>query len=241
MNQAPALNISSVKVCDIALHIPEAIEILNRHNLDYCCNGQQSFLTACANALVNPDKVWLEIIEAQTMPVNNHRMKFATWPTTFLIDFICEHHHNYVRTTIPRLRELLAKVHAVHNLENPELTEVRAIFDALADELLAHLPKEEMVLFPAIRSMIEHDALSENNPAAFGLQAPLHVMEHEHESAGDLIKSLRELTNNYTPPAGACPTYQAAYQLLKQFDEDLIQHIHLENNILFPKVKMNLQ
>lgn len=130
---------------------------------------------------------------------------------------------------------MIDKVCDVHGEDSPHLVEVREVFQALAEELLHHLPKEEEVLFPAIRKILK--AQTSDSTIQF-VQAPMQVMEAEHDRAGELVKRLRQLTANYSVPAEACPTYQMTYTLLKEFDRDLIQHIHLENNLLFPKVKV---
>jgi regulator of cell morphogenesis and NO signaling len=122
----------------------------------------------------------------------------------------------------------------VHGEEQPTLHQIKEIFLSLSDELLDHLPKEEEVLFPALRRLAQQEKAGTKNTDLI-LQGPISVMEHEHDAAGTLLKELRALTGQYQPPAFACPTYQLAFKLLEEFDRDLVQHIHLENNILFPK------
>lgn len=232
------LEMASASVADIALSFPQSIEILNRYNLDYCCNGKKHFVEMCTKVNLNPGIIWSEIMEKKEAPGADQRMKFDTWETSLLVDFIIQHHHRYVRESIPQLQELLNKVCLAHGNDLPELLEIRNDFEALAQELLNHLPKEEDLLFPAIkRIMSKNDVPSESSPLFADLRAPLSLMEHEHEIAGDLVKSIRFLTNKYSAPANACPTFQLTYKLLQEFDNDLIQHIHLENNILFPRVK----
>jgi regulator of cell morphogenesis and NO signaling len=149
-----------------------------------------------------------------------------------------QHHHEYVREAIPSIRALLDKVCNVHADTNPELLTVRAEFEALAEELIGHMPKEEQILFPAIKR-IEGQPIApvESSISPAALDMPIMVMEEEHDRAGTLIKSIRERTNHYTPPDYACPTFQLTYTMLQEFDNDLLQHIHLENNILFPRFK----
>lgn len=225
---------STCTVAELALNFPKSINVLNKHNLDYCCHGKTSFIKVCENEDLNPHQIWQEILETNLNQGLENRMHFETWEPTLLIDFIIQHHHTYVRESIPQIQEMLNKVCDVHGSDSPYLLSVRENFNELADELLNHMPKEEVVLFPTIREI-----LNAGSPDALEfVQAPLQVMESEHDRAGDLVKTLRNLTQNYTPPAHACPTFQFTYKLLKEFDEDLIQHIHLENNILFPKVKL---
>lgn len=223
----------SASVADIALLFPNATHLLDQYGLDFCCQGKQSFFEACLNAGLQPESIWSELQVANQIPVV-HRMKFETWDAHLLMDFILQHHHAYVRETIPQVQGLLDKVCEVHGSESSYLLEVRDTFRALADELLNHLPKEEEIVFPAIRKIL---AAGDAGITSF-VQTPVQLMENEHDRAGDLLKKLRILTEHYTPPRSACPTFQMTYQLLQEFDQDLIQHIHLENNLLFPKVKV---
>ncbi len=232
------LDMASVTVADIALAFPQALEILNRYNLDYCCNGRKRFIDACEKAGLPVDKIWQEILMVKSNYGSDHRVRFDTWSVPLLIDYIVQHHHNYVRESIPQIQELLDKVCNVHGDDSPQLYLIRADFSELATELLQHLPKEELILFPAIARIFDPSSPARDlSPIPANLQAPVAVMEHEHDRAGDLIKSIRKNSDNYTPPSYACPTFQLTYKMLKEFDADLLQHIHLENNILFPKVK----
>jgi regulator of cell morphogenesis and NO signaling len=228
------LDVNAASVADVALAFPNAITVFNKYNLDYCCHGKTSFLAACKNAELDYAKVWQEIQQAGLRKSSN-ALNFEAWNSSVLIDFILQHHHEYVRSAIPKIRELLTKICQVHGDTNPELLLVRADFENLAEELLNHLPKEEQILFPAMKRMEEIIRISVENPMP--LQMPMQVMEAEHEHAGELIKAIRTKTNHYTPPAYACPTYQLAFVMLREFEEDLMQHIHLENNILFERVK----
>ncbi len=233
------LDKTTASVAEIALHFPQAIEILNKYNLDYCCNGKKRFEDVCNIRNLDSEQIWSELQETNANSGFDKRIRFETWDLPLLIDFILQNHHKYVRESIPEIRELLDKVCNVHGNEEPSLHKIREDFISLSNELWAHMPKEEDILFPAIDRLIQqkngyiNDSIYLNN-----LNAPILAMEHEHESAGDLIKSIRSLTNNYTPPAFACPTYQITYKMLQEFDNDLMQHIHLENNILFPKAQM---
>jgi regulator of cell morphogenesis and NO signaling len=152
-----------------------------------------------------------------------------------LVDFIIQNHHSYVTDAIPELKALLDKVCAAHGNDSLELLNIREDFQDLAEELSSHMQKEEFVLFPAIKRLeSQHHA---DHPLAGAIQSPIAAMEHEHTLAGDLIKHIRTLSNNYTPPDFACPTYRIAYKKLQEFDNDLMRHIHLENNILFQRMK----
>lgn len=228
-------NGQTATVAEVALAFPHSTDILHRYHLDFCCHGKLNFVEACRLNNLDSDKIWQEILN--TRADNDSTLKFDSWDAELLIEYILQHHHQYIRQAIPQINELLAKVCEVHGSEQPVLYEIRDTFVSLADELLDHLPKEEDVLFPAMRKLAQLDSdLIRNTAFIRNLQAPISVMEHEHDSAGTFLKSLRSLTSNYAPPAFACPTYQLTFKLLEEFDRDLIQHIHLENNILFPKV-----
>jgi regulator of cell morphogenesis and NO signaling len=231
------LDMAELSVADVALAYPQGLEILNRYNLDYCCGGKKPFVKVCEKAGLNPESIWQEIQLAVVNQGGDTRMRFSSWDAPLLIDFIVQHHHQYVRDSIPQIQALLDKVCHAHGEDSPFLLTVREKFNSLAVELLNHLPKEEEVLFPAIRKLAQRGVSElESSVAQKQLKAPIVIMEDEHEIAGVLIKSIRSLTSHYTPPVFACPTFKITYIMLNQFDKDLMQHIHLENNILFPKV-----
>ncbi|MEY4930333.1 MAG: iron-sulfur cluster repair di-iron protein [Bacteroidota bacterium] len=232
------LEMSTATMADVALYFPQSIDLLHRYNLDYCCQGKMLFTEACRKANLEPEKVWDEVQNPSGIKRGGNPLNFENWNSSVLVDFIVQHHHEYVRESIPRITELLDKICSVHGDTNPELFAVRKDFHDLAEELLGHLPKEEQILFPAIKR-IEGQPIasveSELEPTALAM--PIHVMEDEHERAGSLIKSIRARTNQYAIPSYACPTYQLTLTMLQEFDHDLMQHIHLENNILFPRFK----
>ncbi len=233
------LDMATASVADVALHFPSAIDILNKYQLDYCCNGKKPFQEVCKKYNLNAEQIWFELQRIKADSGMDKRTRFETWNLSLLIDFILQNHHQYVRKAIPEIQELLDKVCNVHGDEQPSLHEIREDFNSLADELMGHMPKEEEILFPAIKMMLaQKEGTMKKSSLVPSLSAPITVMEHEHESAGDLIKSIRTLSDHYTPPSFACPTYQIAFKKLQEFDNDLMQHIHLENNILFPKSQL---
>lgn len=230
------LLLSNATVADVALIYPHAMAILNRHNLDYCCDGNTSFVQACQARKISAENIWEEIQE--TIPAEPSRIHFEDWRTKQLIDFILEHHHRFIRQSLPELSSLLDTVCSIHGEDDISVLSVRDDFDDLAAELKDHLAKEESVLFPAIRRILDPDTDTPSRPSLdSNIKVLIGAMEQDHRFAGELIKSLRNMTRYYTPPDYACPTYRAAYQLLQDLDNDLVQHIHLENNILFPRVK----
>jgi len=193
--------LENITVADVALTFPQALEILQRHNLDYCCGGKKSFVKVCEKAGLDANQIWQELQHAKANHGSDKRMRFDTWDAPLLIDFILQHHHSYVRESIPQIMELLDKVCNVHGEDSPFLLDLREHFSSLAEELLDHLPKEEEILFPAIRKLFnQHDESYDLGFAPSNLQAPITVMEHEHDNAGNLIKEIRKTTNQYTPP-----------------------------------------
>lgn len=225
---------TNVSVAEVVLTYPNALTILNRHNIDYCCGGKRPFKEACEKKGLNADVLWSEIIHSKTNETSFH-LRLSIWSIPLLIEYIIQNHHEYIREAVIQLPELLDKVCSVHGEDHIELLEIRDDFNDLAEELIAHMHKEEKVLFPAL-ARISQDK-SGHALSSHAMEAPIRVMEDEHESAGDLMKSIRQLTHQYTIPRDACPTLSLTYKKLEEFDQDLMQHIHIENNILFERVK----
>lgn len=225
-------------VRELALEIPEATRIFERVGIDYCCGGGKSLEEACAAANLSVDEVLdsLELAE-QDAKIKQKERDWPAEPLADLVAHITGTHHKYTRDEIARLRPLFDKVVSVHGTNHPELQHIRAVFHGLAQELTTHMMKEEAVLFPYIVRMEE--AVIQREPVLpppFGsVQNPVTMMIHEHDSAGDALKAMRQATAGYTPPGDACITYQTLYKALGDFEKDLHQHIHLENNILFPR------
>ncbi|HEY0656513.1 MAG TPA: iron-sulfur cluster repair di-iron protein [Chryseosolibacter sp.] len=221
-------------VAQLAISLPGALAVFNKYNIDYCCGGHRSLVDACRRIGVDPDRVRAEI-QKGSAPGSSDTFRPEAWSSAFLIDFIIQNHHTYVKAAIPDLQLFLDKVCDAHGNDCLELLQVREAFLDLSEELKSHMDKEELVLFPAIKRL--EGQSHPDHPLAATVQAPLSAMSHEHILAGDLIKQIRMLSNNYTPPEFACPTFRITYKKLQEFDHDLMKHIHLENNILFERVK----
>jgi regulator of cell morphogenesis and NO signaling len=225
-------------VRELAVENPGATRVFERFGIDYCCGGNQTLEKACRERNVSIDEV-RDSLEAAQVPAQagRDRRDWQNAPLSDLISHIKATHHKYTREEIGRLGPLFAKVCSVHGANHPELLQLRDTFSGLSLELISHLMKEEMVLFPYIVRMEE--AVVENSPvlpAPFGtVRNPVAMMEHEHDSAGNALRTLREGSHNYAAPADACVSYQTLYRALAEFEADLHQHIHLENNILFPR------
>ncbi len=221
-------------VREIAVELPQATRVFEKLGIDYCCGGGKTLEQACAAANLRVDAV-LHSLEGTAPAAANQ--EWSESPLAALIAHIVDTHHNYVKSEVPRLESLIAKVCGVHGQNHPELLAVQKVFRGLGAELSMHMMKEENILFPYITRM--ENAAHSGRPSApppFGsVENPIHMMMMEHDSAGDALRELRRLTTDYTPPSDACISYQTLYRALMDFEADLHQHIHLENNILFPR------
>tara|TARA_R110002073_G_scaffold8207_7_gene45894 strand:- start:1061 stop:1777 length:717 start_codon:yes stop_codon:yes gene_type:complete len=222
----------------VANYVTENIKtahIFKKHGIDFCCGGNISIEKACIKQ--NVDQAVLEKELAEVDVVKDVIEDYDKWELDFLILYIENVHHTYVRENLPLISQYATKVAKVHGHHYPEVIEVNDLFHQVANELLSHMQKEEQVLFPYIKQLTESqkEETSINKPLFGTIFNPISMMEHEHESAGDIFKEISRLTNNYTPPKEACNTFKALYAKLDEFEQDLHKHIHLENNILHPK------
>jgi regulator of cell morphogenesis and NO signaling len=225
-------------VREIAVENSVATRVFEKFGIDYCCGGNQPLAEACQRAGVSLDEVEGSLeIEEKTALTSQQCREWQSEPLNELISHIKKTHHKYTREETARLTALLQKVCSVHGTNHSELLEIQSTFGDLAQELATHLMKEEMVLFPYIERMEEAVIQKEPLlPAPFGsVGNPVAMMEHEHDSAGNALRSIRKASGDFTPPADACISYQTLYKALAAFEADLHQHIHLENNILFPR------
>lgn len=210
--------------------------VFQKYGIDFCCKGGKSVDEVCNAKNIDRDVLLKELDEVSMIPgaADND---YSTWPLDKLIDYIETNHHRYVEAAIPPLSQFLDKLCNVHGGNHPELFEIKEQFDAASGELAAHMKKEELILFPYVYRMVEAiNTGVDMNAAPFGtVKNPIAMMMNEHEVEGDRFSKISSLSNNYTPPADGCTTYRVAFALLKEFEEDLHKHIHLENNILFPK------
>lgn len=225
-------------VRELVQEFPSATRVFEKFGIDYCCGGKRPLLEACNAAKLSVNEVLDSLETAQRASFNSP--KALDWPGAPLADLVAHivnTHHKYTREEISRLGPLLAKVCSVHGKNHPELNNVRAVFHGLAQELTMHMMKEEKMLFPYIVRMEEAIIQKEPIvPSPFGsVQNPVSMMEHEHDDAGEALRALREMTGGYTVPPDGCISYQTLFQALADFEADLHQHIHLENNILFPR------
>lgn len=209
--------------------------IFKKYSIDFCCQGNRTINQACESTNIDSELV-VNDLNALLNSTINKTTDYQSWPLDFLADYIEKKHHKYVEEKITEIKPYLSKICNVHGKNHPELFEINDHFVAAAGELTLHMKKEELVLFPYIRKMskVENTGILEE-PRFGTVKNPIEMMMHEHTTEGDRFREIERLSNNYTPPLDACNTYKVTFALLKEFEQDLHLHIHLENNILFPK------
>jgi len=228
-------NIEALTLGEIVKENYKAAAILEKYSLDFCCMGEQNFLEACKVSNLAPSLVIHEL--QQIREEQGDGSDFNSWPLDLLVDYVCQRHHAYVEEKTPLLNGYLDKVSEVHGANHPELHEIKRIFLEIGGELTVHMKKEEFVLFPFIKKLerARGTKLPVSSPLFGTVSNPVSMMKTDHAVEGEKFKRIAALTNNYKLPPDACNTYALTYQLLKEYERDLHMHIHLENNILFPK------
>lgn len=209
--------------------------LFQANNIDFCCGGNRPISEACTEVGVNPEKLimQLETVVAQNDPDSEY---IDSLSLTELADYIIKRHHTYVRDNILFLTRNLEKICQVHGQHHPELFSIRDLFLASAGDLTMHMQKEEIMLFPFIKRLESAQPGSELPQAHFGsVSNPIRMMLADHQNEGDRFAEISRLTGNYETPQDGCTTYDVTMQQLRDFENDLHRHIHLENNILFPK------
>ena len=226
---------SAMSVREVAVQVPESTRLFETLKIDYCCGGNKPLTEACASAGVEVDNViaMLAVLSRK----DNDTVNFQKLSLTELITHIIKTHHVFTKSELARLDALTEKVIGAHATNHPELLKVGELFRQLSTDLKPHMFKEEQILFPYMKAMELAD--SQNQPRPFAplgtVDNPIRVMTKEHDTVGDILRELRTVTSDYRVPSDACISYQTLYQAVEEFEEDLHQHIHLENNILFPK------
>jgi regulator of cell morphogenesis and NO signaling len=226
-------------VRDLVLERPNAMRVLAGFHIDFCCGGNRSLDDACRLAEVPVDQVLNALVEARRREAEPDTRDWRDVPTDELIDYIVDVHHAYTREEIARVSPLMAKVKRRHGPAHPELVEVDELFSAVVREVEPHLLREERILFPWIRRLDAWLAAGQGvPPAPFGdVERPIAVMEDDHETLGELLREMRHVTADFHLPDGACNSYRALYQGLEALEQDLHRHVHLEHNLLFPRVR----
>jgi regulator of cell morphogenesis and NO signaling len=211
-------------------------QIFKKYGLDFCCGGKKTVKQACAEKGLDVTKIEQELQEADKLP-SSRPIPYDNWSLDFLADYIVNTHHSYVKQNLPDIKAYAEKVMRVHGSRHPELIQIFQLVEEIYAELTAHLVKEERVLFPYVKDLVAAKNNTQSLHAAHlgTIQNPINLMELEHELVGKNLEKIRQLSDNYNLPEDACASYSLLYRLLDEFEEDLHLHIHLENNILFPK------
>ncbi|WP_317900029.1 iron-sulfur cluster repair di-iron protein [Aurantibacillus circumpalustris] len=209
-------------------------EVFAKYGIDFCCKGNQTIHDVCEKKNINENALIKDLLDIEKS-LENSVIDYQAWPIDLLADYIEKKHHRYVQEKTPVLQQYLSKINSVHGKMFPELKEIMDSFNESAQMLAAHMKKEELILFPYIRKMAVATADDSFAPHFGTVQNPIAMMKEEHDTEGERFRKISELTNNYTPPEEACNTFRVTYALLKEFENDLHLHIHLENNILFPQ------
>jgi len=226
---------SEMTVRDVALQVPQSTRLFESLKIDYCCGGNQPLGQACASAGVDVDDVMEMLAGVESNETGVLDFQNASLPE--LITHILDTHHVFTKAEMDRLESLTDKVLNAHGGNHPELVHLDELLTRLCDDLKPHMFKEEQILFPYMMALVQ--AADQNRPVPFAqfgtVNNPIRMMMREHDTAGEILREMRLLTSDYKVPADACISYQTLYQALENFEKDLHQHIHLENNILFPK------
>ena len=227
-------------LAEIVIENPSAAKLFEEVHLDFCCKGKRTLEDACKEAKIDVGNIRYELEELDYIRKSetiNHN--FNTMELNVLADYIINKHHAYVIENMPMILSHLRKVALKHGDKHPENIQIALKFEEVSNELESHMRKEELILFPYIKRLVEIKKNSKTSAVVNSfINNPIKVMEHEHETVGNLMLEIRKLSNDFMPPANACTTYKLSYNELREFEEDLHQHIHLENNILFPKANL---
>ena len=229
-------NITTSTIKEIVTHDFRTAAIFEKYSLDFCCGGAKTIAQACKEKAVDATLVLAELESASSHSASNES-RFTGMELDELAGYIVTTHHAYVRTALPSLLAHTRKVATVHGERHPEVIEIADRFAVVADELQKHMMKEENILFPYVKSLAVANRMKAKvqRPPFQSAENPIRMMEAEHKFAGDEMYEIRSLSSGYAPPADACTTFKVSYQELQQFELDLHNHVHLENNILFPK------
>ena len=209
--------------------------VFKKYGIDFCCQGNTTINNACKKKSIDTGLVLYDLDEVAREKGSS--IDYQIWPLDLLIDYIVKKHHRYVVEKSMEIVPYLNKICKVHGERHPELFEINDLFNLSLEVLAQHMKKEELDLFPYIQKMVQakHEGTKIVVPGFGSIENLISIMEEEHTIEGDRFRKIEELSNHYTTPADACNTYRVTIALLKEFEDDLHLHIHLENNILFPK------
>ena len=225
----------SMTVAEIVTKNIKTADVFKKNGIDFCCGGHVGVKDVCDKKGVDYKQLKTDLEKVGVVETRSN--DYDSWDLDFLVDFIVNTHHKYVAEANDLIIQYSDKVAKVHGHHYAEVVEINKLFHLIAEELQHHMQKEEMVLFPFIKKIaeIQKSGLTYTPPPFGSIKNPISMMESEHDIAGDYIKKIAELSDDFTPPESACNTFRALYAKLEEYQNDLFQHIHLENNILFPK------
>ncbi|MEO7524212.1 MAG: iron-sulfur cluster repair di-iron protein [Ferruginibacter sp.] len=230
-------NIAERTLASIVTEKYQTVAVLEKYSLDYCCKGKRTLSEACIERGLAIESISKELQDIATNE-ETLRMPFMQMSAAELISYILIYHHFYVKQSMPTIMSHIEKVAAKHGERFPYMIKVRGLFAEIHKEMTTHMHKEEHILFPRIIEVEKIFVTDQKTSLAKGfISMPVHMMETEHDQAGEILYEIRELTNNYEAPAEACTTFKLCLTELKAFEEDLHRHVHLENNLLFPLAK----
>lgn len=212
----------------------QVVPVLEKYHLDFCCKGKRTLAEACTEKGLPVNSIAEELLN-KISAEQSSKYSFESMNAEQLISFILINHHFYVKQAMPTILAHIEKVAQKHGERFPYMVEVFCLFKEVCEEMTSHMQKEELILFPRIKEIEAVFSIGQNRKFSEGyISGPIKVMETEHDQAGELLYKIKELTNNYTPPEDACTTFKVSLAELKEFEEDLHKHVHLENNLLFP-------
>ncbi|MDK9708567.1 MAG: iron-sulfur cluster repair di-iron protein [Desulforhopalus sp.] len=230
------MNESKQTIGEIVAEDYRTAKIFEDHGIDFCCGGKVELSAACLEKGIDLAAITEELEAVTSKPVEKSQ-NFTSWELAFLIDYIVNVHHSYIKDNTGQITAYARKIAEVHGAHHPEVIEIAAIFTKMATDLMAHLQEEEEVFFPALKR-VDMDKKAGATPAAIDketINKSLVKLTKEHEEVGDTIHKIQFLAGGYAIPDDVCNTFMVTYQKLKEFEDDLHKHVHLENNILFPK------
>lgn len=210
--------------------------VFKKYGIDFCCQGNRTINEACEKKKLDSKQVINDLDDLAHSQASG-AVDYQTWPLDLLADYIVKKHHRYIEEKTQEIKPYLDKICRVHGERHPELFEINEHFNATACEMAMHMKKEELMLFPFIKKLekAKQENIAIEKPHFGTVQNPIQMMMSEHDTEGNRFRKIEALSNNYTPPQDACNTYRVTFALLQEFEQDLHLHIHLENNILFPK------
>ena len=220
-------------IASLVLENHRIVPVLEKYSIDFCCRGKMSLEDACKDKGIDPAAV-LKEMEAVGAEEKTKQMPFTEMTEAQLVNHIVTTHHYYVKNTMPVIAGHLDKIATKHGDSFPYMLRVKELFEIIYKEMDLHMKKEETILFPRIEEIEKSGGQADLFPAGY-ISGPIAMMEHEHDSAGNALRAMRQGSNGYSAPTNSCISYQTLYNALAAFETDLHQHIHLENNILFPR------